>query len=102
MVGKKMVCLFMELEVQESRLSIRLSQFIKMSMKYMDLRNVNCLFFMKYQSTTLLQKQSIHVFLTSSVMQRVEKMGLLVSYFGNAQESKIFSTSIELEIPLHV
>lgn len=84
MVGKKMVCLFMELEVQESRFSIRLSQFIKMSMKYMDLRNVNCLFFMKYQSTTLLQKQGIHVFLTSSVMQCVEKMDLLVSYFGNA------------------
>lgn len=50
----------------------------------MDLRNANCLFFMKYQSTTLLQKQGIHVFLTSRIMQPVEKMDLLVSSFGNA------------------
>lgn len=40
-------CCFMGLKVQESQFSIRLSQFIKMSMKHMDLRNVNCLFFMK-------------------------------------------------------
>ena len=55
-----------------------------MSMKYMDLRNVNCLFFMKYQSTTLFQKQDIHLFLACSIMQYLEKINLLVSYFGNA------------------
>lgn len=54
----------------------------------MDLGNANCLFFMKYQSTTLLQNQNIHIFLTSRIMQHVEKMDLLVSNFGNASRQQ--------------